>query len=347
MRTPFSKIFRTIIYITLWMHVIPATIQSAALENFNLVTCLPQQDDCFRARSHEIPSIQELCQAICDGTAGSINTYVAPGYYYGRNIHIIQGVQAVYDHDVIYIFVSGWAGFPSNAPYRCNGNALYYAYLYQQADIIPGVCVCYDHPNSTLRTATFGQKTDQDNLYQVITLVKEKNPHAELVLVGSSYGATTILNFLTQQPIDKLKCIKAAVLESPFINLESIIMHRWPRYLYSLGTSLVSLLARCLPSYTSYAVTVLDVQKTSRAIPIFIGAMHHDPVVPYTDVVTIVTHMCAINVAPVYFFTSTTVQQHSYLCKDNAYTRAVNRFYCDIGLYEPKPWCKQPILVGE
>jgi len=337
MRTQFSKIFHAIIYVTLWIYAIPTTVQSAAFEDFNLITCIPQKDDCFRAQSHNIPSIEELCQSICDHTAGSIDTYVAPGYYCGRNIHIIQGVQAVHNHDIIYIFVSGWAGFPSNAPYRCKGNALYYAYLYQQAGIIPGVCVCYDHPNSTLRTATFGQKTDQDNLYQVITLVKEKNPHAELVLVGSSYGATTILNFLTQQPISKLARIKAVVLESPFINLESIIMHRSPHYLYYLGKSLVSLLARCLPAYTPHATTVLNAQQLARPIPIFIGAIHDDPVVPYADVATIVAHMRAINRAPVYFFTSTHVQQHSYLFVDNAYADAVNQFYRNIKLYTPQP----------
>lgn len=305
----------------------------------NIVTFIPQK---AAMETHESPrSIKTLCQGLNTQPNTNLQMLVAPRGVMRQPVLAVSRVPAVSD-DVIFVFVSGWAGWPGNVPYRYYGNAAYYAYLYQRAGIITGPCVCYDHPNQTIAKATFGQKPDQENLHTVLQLVREANPQASLVLVGFSYGATTILNFMSQQPAERLANIKAVVVESPFIDLQAVLAHALGRFMGKVGVKVSRLLVHLVSYCKQYKKDEPTIITRAHAlpchVPIMIGALDDDHVVNYKGVKRIVRTLKQQPGLMVDFFVDRDHhRRHSFMSTGVEYAKAVAMFLRKHGL----PHCIQ------
>jgi hypothetical protein len=129
MRAPLSRVIQILARFILALRVMCSLIHTASIQELNLITCMRDPAEYYMLNS---PSIEDICRQICNGSLTEVHfPRISANPPYHGNFRLLQGVQTV-NSPIIYIFVSGWAGWPSNAPYRCNGNALYYAYLYQQ-----------------------------------------------------------------------------------------------------------------------------------------------------------------------------------------------------------------------
>ncbi len=75
-----------------------------------------------------------------------------------------------------------------------------------------------------------GQEKDIERLRLAFEKTQQSLPESDLVLVGISRGATTIINFVAQHQPEQ---VKALVLESPFDILSAVIKHLLARYYVS------------------------------------------------------------------------------------------------------------------
>lgn len=280
------------------------------LQSLNVMTLCPSTlDDGVKKSKH---SIDCLCTRINQRTRNlKINTTLQADH--DHNVHIANGVIPVEDK-VIFIYSNGWSGRASTARYKFQGQALYNAYIDQQAGVIPGTCVCFDYPTHTRSRATFGQIPDQHCLLLVVQEVRRVNPHASIVLVGLCSGAMTILNFIAEHP-DELQNVQAVILESPSISIEHIEKHAMRSKLGKLAKLVPPFFKYYFSMYNPHAPTIVSTAGSiPHNVPILIGAVTGDTVVAYRDVQKIVTVLRTHNHPDVWVYATDKQIKHAQMC---------------------------------
>jgi hypothetical protein len=104
----------------------------------------------------------------------------------------------------------------------------------------------------------------QDSDIQVVREQVEKHAHDNIILLGVSKGAATMINtvgwFACNSP-HCLNAIKAVIIDSPFSNPERVAAHLVKRYLGSMGASMRStfnfLETKMYPNYDPHGITPL------------------------------------------------------------------------------------------
>ena len=292
------------------------------LQSLNVITLRPTTiDDGLKTSQH---SIDCVCKRINKRThSPMINTTLQADY--DHNVHIANGVIPVED-EVIFIYSNGWSGRASTARYKFKGQALYNAYIDQQAGVIPGTCICFDYPTHTRSHATFGQIPDQHCLLLVVQEVRRVNPHASIVLVGLCSGAMTILNFIAEHP-DELQNVQAVILESPSISIEHIEKHAMRSKLGKLSKLVPRFFKYYFSMYNPHAPTIVSTAGTIPShVPILIGAVTGDTVVAYRDVKKIVAALRTHNHPNVWAYSTDKKIKHAQMCTIPEWITTVHDF---------------------
>lgn len=150
---------------------------------------------------------------------------------------------------------------------------------------------CYTFSfNDSVNTLNFGQERDCKLLLDAYTQVQQKHPHASIVLIGISRGASTIINMLAQEQGD-WSPVKAVILESPFMSVDSLIEHISNSYTYYVpyGKNMLQKIIYSLPLYNPYGIQTINmIPQFPQQIPVFIGYSTADKTVAPGDAQTII-----------------------------------------------------------
>ena len=126
-------------------------------------------------------------------------------------------------------------------------------------------CVSFDYPDQ--RTLfNFGQKTDLSCLETIYKSVREKSPHAAIVLIGDCRGARTALKFSLNHP----RHIKAVILMSPFFSARSLtncIAQNYLKWLPRSPDILYSFFKMWFPNYHEQEDQTFESAPTNSAYP--------------------------------------------------------------------------------
>lgn len=126
----------------------------------------------------------------------------------------------------IYIYVPGYAGPFINNRYGSRGAGANSARHFLATVLKGQICISFEGPINERAIFNFGQYFDQYCLALLIQKIIEKNPKAEIRLVGSSRGASLILAFLANPAYRHLtKHVSHAIAESPSSSLERTARH--------------------------------------------------------------------------------------------------------------------------
>ena len=131
---------------------------------------------------------------------------------------------------------------------------------------------------------TLGQHEDCKSLHANHNKFVTSNDITEIVLIGSSRGAATIINYLgLYEPTN----VKAAVLESPFDSVENVIRHRLEQMNIAWIPGTVKFVHFCVGSYLMYPSYSINgpqplesVKNISNDIPLLFIHSSDDKVTP-------------------------------------------------------------------
>jgi hypothetical protein len=266
----------------------------------------------------------------------------------GKKLLVEKGITAS-NSKTLFIFSRGYAR--TNTPYT-NDNALQVggcamaAYIPIQDNVINDApCVTFDYPDRR-RCFNFGQKKDARCLEFVHAQALQKNPDADIVLIGDCRGAKAILEFASQNP----KNIKALVLLSPFFSARELTEKVSDSYLGWLpGASQIlhGFFKNWFPSYDpscdhSFYERVAHIPAH---MPIFIAHRTHDTLVSNEHVSAFIAHLRATDHDNIHFIAvDDRSALHSRLTPVPAIQLAVNQFLCQYGLPHNKGLLKSPSL---
>jgi len=149
--------------------------------------------------------------------------------------------------------------------------------------------MCKHVPN--LYYTSLGQKNEIEALrkaYRQMDKEKETENGQKIyddkrVLAGVSRGASTIINFLAKDKPDK---VKAAILESPFDHMESIIMKHWfiellAKLPFLSKERIYNIFCKITQYQDNGAHTINLVDKIDKNIPVMFVCSKTDKSVPY------------------------------------------------------------------
>jgi len=253
-----------------------------------------------------------------------------------KKLLVEKGITAS-NSPTIFIFSRGYAR--TNTPYT-NDNALQVgggamaAYIPIQDNVINDApCITFDYPDRR-RCFNFGQKKDARCLEFVHEQTLQKNPNADIVLIGDCRGAKAILEFASSQP----KNIKALVLLSPFFSARELTQKVSDSYLGWLPGAeriLHGFFKNWFPSYdpnSDYGF-VERVAQIPPHMPIFIAHRTHDTLVSNEHVSAFINHLRATQHDNIHFIAvDDTSALHSRLTPVPEIQQAVNQFLCQYGL---------------
>lgn len=184
-----------------------------------------------------------------------------------------------------------------------------------------------------LNTLNFGQEKDCDKLASAYAQVKEKHPHASLVLVGISRGASAIINTMAAHRDVDWSPVKAVILESPYEHVEGLIEHIMNSYapFVLFGKNILYGLLQKLTAYRSQGIQSIDmIERFPQHIPLFISYSKTDKTVCPECTRTLIMNMQSSN----HTITSYEAEsgRHSTLAEQPAYAAAVQDFLAQHGL---------------
>lgn len=265
------------------------SIEKINLKMLNITTVIPGAYAVGEAHhSSRKRTIDDVCRRIHKQVNPHvIDTTIYDSGSFADQYRVMSGVVPVED-PIIFVYSSGWSGWPGEGPFRYQGGGLYGSYSKQRRGIMPGVTISFDYPTHTRAMASFGQELDQHCLRMVLNEIRRVNPDAAIVLVGTCSGGATVLNCMAQHS-DELQQVKAVILETPAISLKYIERHLLTCRLGRLYKHMPRILTHYFSNYDPEHPTILDLAcHVPRNIPLLIGALCGDSVVAYTDVCRIV-----------------------------------------------------------
>ncbi len=301
------------------------------LENLNELTMSPISS----CPKNKLRTIDEVCTAIRDGknkinNKKCVEIKLPPEdkIFYKLSIKIPSR-----DNGIISITVPSYAGLSGNARYKYAGSGAYTTFKYIQAGLYApnSSLISFDGQLSYRAYFNYGQQLDQACLNTIYEQTIKNNPKAKIVLYGSCKGASTILNYLTNPEYQKNKFenIKAVILESPSISLESITKHIAKNHLpKSLQPVLPHLFGAFFPNYKWGAPTMIDyASNLPNHIPILIGYLQQDKTANYRDVLKIYEVFEKAGKNKIQLFkSSNTLLKHGHLSKANDFQQRVQEF---------------------
>jgi len=167
-----------------------------------------------------------------------------------------------YNQDIVTIFAHGL---------RSNANAARHRHVSsgREGAFIEGSLATFEFKDTKKGSlASFGQQDDVAKLEETCHAYAQKRK----VLVGSSRGASTCLNYLGS----KNACdVAAAVVESPFASMETLVSNRYK-----------SLFGWMFPRYNPKGLQPITSAKTiSKDVPIFIFCSKDDELIPVSQTI--------------------------------------------------------------
>ncbi len=317
-------------------HISPiAKKDVATLENLNILTIRPVSE-CPEPQKR---TIDEVSSSIKEGENATNNNKCVTIYEMSekeQSFDLSTTLPSDYN-GTIAIYVSGYAGLSGNARYKYAGSGAYGTFNYLKADLMSKdwIYISFDGLTNYRSYFNFGQQLDQDCLNTVYEATIQKNPRAKIVLFGSCKGSTTILNYLTN-PNNKYKKfdehIKAVLLESPSISLDSIVLHIARNHVPKpLQFILPYLFAATFPSYQWKQKTMIDyTANLPNNIPILIGYLQQDKTANYQDILKIVDSFLKAGKNNVHVFKSNNTELlHGHLSKANDFQEKARKFFAE------------------
>lgn len=305
---------------TYWWLRTPAQVD-ASLKNLNILTFIPSLTS-----KHPTRSIEAVCTAVNKGEnhQNQDSTIQINNQIFDLSCQIPSNCQK------IFIYVSGYSGVSGNARYKYAGTGAAATYKNYLNNIIKDApCISFDGPVNYRSTFNFGQKSDQDCLNTIYEETVKQNPEAEIILVGTCKGATTILNYLTHpENKAKLNNVKAVILESPSLSLEALTDHVAKNNVHkNLQWLLPYLFKAVFPNYTWNQPTVLDKSENIPShISILIGSLVHDKVASHKDICTLLSTLKNSRKKAELVESSDKTLKHARLIESKEYQEKVNTF---------------------
>lgn len=184
-----------------------------------------------------------------------------------------------------------------------------------------------------LRTLNFGQERDCHMLARAYSQVREKHPHASIVLVGISRGASAIINTIAVQTNVDWSGVKAVILESPYEHVEGLTEHIMNSYapFIPFGKNILYSLLQKLTAYRSQGIQAIDmVEHFPKHIPLLISYSKTDKTVSPECTRKVIMNMHSNN-HPITSYMAES-GRHSTLAEQPAYAAAVHNFITQHGL---------------
>jgi len=249
-----------------------------------------------------------------------------------RGFVVEKGLHTNADDNTIVIFSRGYAN--GNRPGK-NDNfiqrgACATAAYRQSRDYIlndTAPTVLFDYPDRR-RAFSFGQKSDTDCLRTVYRAVRERNPNANIVLVGNCRGAKTVLDLCADRP----EQVKAVLLMSPFMSAKDMTHSIARHHLKKLPRSpdvLYGFFKFWFPNYDEQQDNVIlsRLLNIDPDLPILIGHRKGDALIPDHQMEALVSHIRSGGHRQIQLFTvDDTTFSHDRLNEVPAFQWAANAF---------------------
>lgn len=169
-----------------------------------------------------------------------------------------------YNHNVVTIFAHGMKSSAKAGLHR-------HVNSQRPGAFIQGPLATFDFKDTVqASSASFGQEDDVNKLEEICASF----PGQRKVLTGSSRGASTCMNYLGTKPTPD---IGAAVVESPFASLETLI-----------SPNLKPIFKWYFPHYQSHGLQPINTAPhISKDIPLFIFCSKDDEVIPVSQTIAL------------------------------------------------------------
>lgn len=170
-------------------------------------------------------------------------------------------------------------------------------YYPEKAITIPNSLITFDFPEAGKCKEFFGgrigmvdrkhiflaQGKDLEYLHGAINQVRSKFPEKKIVLYGVSRGASAIVSYLGNSAYAPFTNIAAAIMESPFDNLENTVRNVMSRFYLGYTTPICYwLLQQYFHNYSKNGLHPIDVaSKISQGIPLLFVASKEDQLIHY------------------------------------------------------------------
>jgi len=298
------------------------------IEKLNTLVFLPQAVPLSIAQATTTLDINEVCTNIQKGhNVENEDKYIeiTRGIVFKLSTKIPSG-----DQGVICIYVPGYSGMSTRTPYKYAGSGAYSTFNFLKAGIMPkdAVCVSFDLKDE-LAKFNFGQELDQGCLNTIYEKTIEQSPRAKVVLFGSCRGATLILNYLTNPEYKEKNFgpIKAIVLESPAISLDTLTDQVATSYLYGNSWALRPVFSYAFSSYKWGQKTMIDnADNFPSSIPALVGYFEQDKLANPRAVEAIVSKFKDKNKNIEGFKSANTQLRHSQLSKAEDFQEKARSF---------------------
>lgn len=197
---------------------------------------------------------------------------------------------------------------------------------YIKSGAITGTCYAFCF-HDRLKTLNFGQEKDCRMLKDAYMQVQEKHPHASIVLVGISRGASAIINSVAMHKDVDWSHVKAVILESPYGHVQDLTEHIMNSYapFIPYGKNILYGLLKKLTAYCHNGLQTINmIEQLPKHIPLFIGYSKTDKTVCPESTITLIDHMQTSK----HRITSYQAEsgRHSTLCEQSAYAAAIQDF---------------------
>lgn len=229
-----------------------------------------------------------------------------------------------------YLFSHGLGGKRSHANY------------YRKYKIISDQYFSFDYPDSLHKDRSYASLAQEEDLaclrsaYKSIYKSFEDVNACNLVLMGVSRGASSILNFAA---LDKPDIVKAIVAESPFDSIDTILDYRIQKDCW-FGLSLKNVpfihsiahkkFQSLFPRYKKDGIRPIDIiANISQEIPILIICSKEDEVVPWYSSARLYKELRNAGHDKVHLLIVDSGQHAAILVEDDgdAYQHVVHAFY--------------------
>lgn len=236
-----------------------------------------------------------------------------------------------------FVFSHGY-GANSDQHLRYNGQII------NDFSILGDSCIYFDYPDVyDQNKANLAQVIDINALKDTIDSVLSQNPDEEIILVGLSRGASTIINYACQYP----KNIKAMVVEAPFDDLSNVINNITGRYkiswipgMHSLANYIAN---KILPAYDPNGISpIKSIINLSKEIPVLFIHSLEDQLIPATCSRNLFNILRANNHINAHYITLDSGRHGGYIFNYDMekYRNGVHAFYKKYGVAHNPEYAK-------
>lgn len=201
---------------------------------------------------------------------------------------------------------------------------------YIKSGIINSTCYTFNF-HDKIKNLNFGQDRDCHMLASVYAKVHQKHPHANIVFVGLSRGASAIVNTIAHYTELDWSPVKAVILESPFEHVESLAHHMIYSYAFFVpyGKNIFYNLLKKITAYNPEGMQAIEmIKQFPHTIPLFVGYSKADKTVSPQGTEQFITNIQSTGRQIASWAAAS--GRHSTLTTQPAYAAAVQDFYKDI-----------------